>query len=202
MLADPSLWVVAAGNLFAIAMALVYRWDMGEVMFIYWTQSVIIGLVNAWRIFTLKEFSVEGMQSNGRPLTETAGTKISMGLFFMAHYGLFHLVYFMAMQDKFALSLDYAADTLVMVLCMAMFFGVHGYSFHHNRRRDFRDAKPHLGTLMMYPYMRIVPMHLTVMFGMMTAWGLILFMALKTGADCAMHVIEHSIFRRPERRKN
>ena len=47
---------------------------------------------------------------------------------------------------------------------------------------------------MFTPYLRIVPMHLTIIFGGLMAHtnaGLLLFGVLKTVADVAMHAVEH-----------
>lgn len=47
---------------------------------------------------------------------------------------------------------------------------------------------------MFTPYLRIVPMHLTIIFGGLfvhTGAGLLLFGTLKTAADVAIHVVEH-----------
>lgn len=56
-----------------------------------------------------------------------------------------------------------------------------------------------LGTLMFYPYLRIIPMHLTIIFGSMMGEGkVVLFMILKTVSDAAMHMVEHALFRKPE----
>jgi len=55
---------------------------------------------------------------------------------------------------------------------------------------------PNIGTMMFFPYLRIIPMHLTIIFGSDYAKGssgaLILFLVLKTIADLIMHMIEHA----------
>ena len=47
----------------------------------------------------------------------------------------------------------------------------------------------------MFPYARIIPMHLTILLGSYFVGGaegtLIIFLALKTLADVLMHMIEH-----------
>lgn len=57
-----------------------------------------------------------------------------------------------------------------------------------------------LGTLMFLPYARVVPMHLTIIFGGMlardSAFALLLFCSLKTAADVLMHYVEHRVLQR------
>lgn len=55
--------------------------------------------------------------------------------------------------------------------------------------------------MMFFPYARIIPMHLTIIFGgMLSEWTfaakttLALFMLLKTFADVIMHVVEKKGF--------
>lgn len=53
---------------------------------------------------------------------------------------------------------------------------------------------------MFYPYLRIIPMHLTIIFGhAMDQSAMVLFMILKTLADAGMHMIEHHLFRKPRK---
>ena len=46
-------------------------------------------------------------------------------------------------------------------------------------------GKPNLGKLMFLPYLRIIPMHLTIIFGIMgdSTFSIVFFVALKTVAD-------------------
>ena len=48
-----------------------------------------------------------------------------------------------------------------------------------------------------YPYLRIIPMHLTIIIGSsVAAVALPLFIGLKTLSDAGMHAVEHALFRR------
>lgn len=198
---DASLWGVVASNIISIVMALIQGWDLGEVMWVYWAQSVLIGLINFYRMLTLRDFSTEGFRSNGKPVPETQGAKRGVAFFFLFHYGFFHFVYAIFLTQRLSLfSLDH--NTLFfLALCAAGFAGAHGFSLARNLTRDFKDRRPNLGTLMFYPYVRIVPMHLTIIFGAAVSglahgdmFVLVVFMLMKTVADAMMHLIEHSLF--------
>ena len=41
---DPPLMSLIAANLLTIAFAIIGNWDLATVLFIYWAQSVIIGI--------------------------------------------------------------------------------------------------------------------------------------------------------------
>ncbi len=197
---DPSLWAVVLGNIISIVLAYYQQWPLGQLLWVYWAQSVIIGVTNVIRIRSLKAFSTEGMRMNNRPVPETDKAKREIANFFVLHYGGFHLLYALFIWQKLPLT-DVDLTLMVGLLIGASgFAGSHAYSLRHNLSRDFRDKKPNLGTLMFYPYLRIIPMHLTIIFAAnIDSLGLMIFMGLKTLADAGMHIIEHYMFQAPDR---
>jgi len=184
-------------NLIAIALALLEGWDLDELMLIYWAQSVIIGIFSFRRMLDLKEFSVEGMRQNGRVMQANEATKKSTAWFFAVHYGFFHFIYLMFLLGNERLI--FGGSWFFLLLCVAVFFFNHRYSFQIHRERDAR-RKPNIGTIMFFPYLRIIPMHLTIIIGgamgHASTAALLLFLILKTFADVVMHKIEHSAWRK------
>jgi len=90
--------------------------------------------------------------------------------------------------------LDGAMDLLLVLAC--------GLSCGFAQRRTFRQqvaadagGRPNLGVLMFLPYLRIVPMHLTIIFG--AAGGsvvpLLIFIPLKTLADIGLDALDRRI---------
>lgn len=192
---DLSLWALLLSNLLSIGMALAEQWNVNEVMWLYWVQSVIIGLTNYWRILTLKDFTTEGMTTNGRPVPSTHAAKIGIAHFFLIHYGFFHLAYAVFLTQRSSDDATVQAFSSGFFFCALLLLATHIFSLNYNAKRDFKDKKPNLGTLMFYPYLRIIPMHLTIIFGA-NGGGLLLFMLLKTGADIGMHLVEHRLFQK------
>ncbi len=187
-------------NLLTIALALWQGWPVALLMWIYWLQSVVIGVFSAARILGLQRFSTEGFKSNGQSMDPTPATKRSTAIFFCFHYGFFHVGY-----AVFLLTAPMPAGEWPWVLLAgAVFLINHWQSFLRFREAD-RQGEPNIGTLMFLPYLRIVPMHLTIIFGlgfvMMASGGsgtgnsivILMFGALKTVADALMHVAEHAI---------
>ena len=196
---DPSAWSLLAANLIAIALALWERWNLAPLMWIYWGQSCIIGWFNFARILSLKEFSTENFRINNRPAAPTRGTQLFTAFFFLFHYGMFHLGYFIFMQKQRPLP---SVDHVPVLICIGVFFVNHLFSFQHNLEGD-RRQKRNIGKLMFFPYARIIPMHLTIILGAEVARGpsvLLLFLVLKTVADLVMHGVEHSQMLDPLRR--
>ena len=189
---EQSALSLVLSNIFTIAVALFEKWNLSDVMWVYWGQSVVIGYYNWRRMLCMKQFSYLGHPIH----TPTEGilriVVISFSTFFVLHYGIFHAGYFSFLYDE-RRDLSWL-DTLGVLTCIVFFAFNHRFSFHQNIEKDLR-RKPDLLTVMTFPYARILPMHITIIFGSQspskTAGTLILFLSLKTFADVIMHLIEH-----------
>jgi hypothetical protein len=188
---DPSALSLIVSNLATIVIALVQGWELSVLMRIYWAQSIIIGLANFVRILHLGEFSTRGMRINGRAVKATRQIKIQTAFFFLAHYGAFHLFYLFVLIGSVRMPPYSSAPVM---LCVALFLVNHAYSLIVNLRADLA-RRPNIGKVMFFPYARIIPLHLTIIFGSFLitgAAGLVFFLMLKTAADLIMHGVEHA----------
>ena len=187
-------WLVAS-NALTIAIALWQQWPLGLLLWPYWLQSVIIGVFSYRRMRGLHRFSTEGFRINGRAAEPTESTQRQTAGFFALHYGAFHLVYAIFLTEQKMPAQDWL---WVAVAGIAFYFN------HRDSHRRFREAdrqgEPNIGALMFLPYLRVLPMHLMIIFGVGFMGGgpfaVLLFALLKTVADCAMHVAEHRILSR------
>lgn len=190
---DRSALYLIVSNLLTIVLAVYQKWNLSEVMWIYWGQSVIIGYFNYRRILDLRQFSTSGFRINNKPAEPTRKAQKSTANFFALHYGFFHLIYmvFLVNQTK-SITRTWV---LFIIICTVMFLFNHRFSYLHNTERDMHRT-PNIGTIMFFPYLRIIPMHLTIIIGQGftkgSSKGLILFLGLKTLADLVMHMIEHA----------
>jgi len=191
-----------ASNGVTILLALTQDWNVLPLMWIYWFQNIVIGFFHFLRIRQLEEFSTEGFSMNGRPAQPTQETKHHVARFFLLHYGTFHLAYFVFLlvfsRTGMFSSADENAfgsgDLTYVVLAALVFLGNHIFSYFYNRPRDI--GRPNIGTMMFYPYARVIPMHLTIVLGWLLSSRLLFFLLLKTLADVIMHVVEHRILLR------
>ncbi len=207
VLKDPSLLAILLGNLVSIVMALSFGWDMGQLLWVYWGQSVAIGVMNFWRMWTLKEFSTKNLKMNDEPVPETDAGKKQVATFFAFHYGFFHFGYAAFLWQEAPLAEFSQTDIVLIIAAFSAFAGSHRFSLLYNTGRDFKHKKPNIGTLMFYPYLRIIPMHLVIVFfGSLSEFEtsakmLLLFLGLKTLADVSMHIVEHRIFQKHPKEK-
>ena len=183
---DPSGWSLLAANLVTIVFALVQDWSLPVLMWVYVGQSIIIGCSNLARIVGLPLCYTEG----GAQRNVTAGGKIGLGLFFVFHYGGFQAGYLLFLATELGLP---RADAWEVGLCVGIFLVNHAYSCLHNWPAD-RSRRRDIWSVFLFPYARILPMHLTIVFGLFlahSAGALLFFLVLKTLADLAMHAAEH-----------
>ena len=199
---------ILLSNAVAIAVAMFQNWDLRPLLTLYWCQSVIIGVFNFLRMIRLENFSTEGFTSNDEPVPETPQGKWSTAIFFAFHYGFFHLGYLV-----FVVGIAFGGqgdatfggpwepgllDWFWLLVGVGSFLIGHWFSFRRNVAADLA-GRPNIGTMMFLPYARIIPMHLTIIFGFWMGsnrGALLLFMLLKTGADFLMHVVEHRVMQK------
>jgi hypothetical protein len=151
----------------------------------------------------LRDFTTENFKLGDQPAQPTAGTRVFTALFFAFHYGFFHLVYaiFLACNifDRIApraVAAPAVRTAAVFDLNLALFLAHGLYAFLS--RRDWAVPRQNIGTVMFAPYYRIVPMHLTIIFGGFlcgffgTGAVLYLFLLLKTASDVVSHLVSRA----------
>lgn len=192
---DGSIWVLLLVNIVTLVVAVYDHWSTVALMAAYWAQSVIIGIANVFRMLALDKFSTENFRVGGKAVDPTPAVKRQTASFFALHYGIFHLAYlaFLLKQGRSGQVFDgwFWACTLAFALN-------HLWSYRYNTQLD-RQGTPNIGTLMFTPYLRVLPMHLTIVIGALfitSSAGMILFGVLKILADVAMHLIEHAQLRK------
>jgi hypothetical protein len=190
-LRDLSLLPLLISNGLAIWWAVHDHLSLQTVMMIYWGQSVAIGVVNVLRILALRDYSTGDFRLGG-PLSPSAGTKLKVAGFFVLHYGFFHIVYLVFILA--AMTRGRVDVNVPFVFYGAGLFAgtdLIALALHWNEQTRGRD----IGQVMFAPYLRIVPMHLAIIFGGFVNYhpGLTLglFQGLKTVADVFTHMVQH-----------
>lgn len=200
LIVDGSAWALVGANVLTLALAWYHDWVAAQLMLIFWVQSTLIGCSYLARILSLERFSTEGMLVNDQPVAATPQTRAKVAAFFAVHYGGAHVTYLLFLVVVFHVEtvIDPWLGVSVFVYTLN-----HLFSFEYNRALD-RQGEPNIGKLMATPYIRILPMHLTIILGAMIAgspYVLLLFGLLKTIADVAMHAVEHQLLRKPAPRR-
>ena len=172
----------ALANLATLAMASWQHWSLGALIWPYWMQSVAIGVFNAHRMLHLQRFSTEGLKMNDQPVQADARGKGCTVAFFCMHYGFFHVIYLTFLS---AMARPTTAEWRWIGYSGALFVLTQLLNHRAQLAEDARGT-PNLGSLMFLPYLRILPIHLTIIFGLPfkdSRSALWLFGILKSIAD-------------------
>ncbi len=186
ILSDKEFWLILTFNL---AILISYFYDQtsaSTIVLLYYLQSVLIGV----QYFTRLLF-----------LAKKQGTSYGLPFFFAFHYGFFHFVYLfflITMISDLPGAVDYNVTKYLLFALLANTL----FSTISDIRRD-RESPATPAFVMFQPYLRIVPMHLLIIFGFNSEsdleWAFLLFIGLKTIADAVMHIIVNKTYlqRRP-----
>lgn len=90
---DRSAYFLIISNLITMILAVYDKWNLNEVMWIYWGQSIVIGYYSWRRILDLRQFSTIGFRVNDQSVKPTRETQKKTATFFAVHYGFFHFIY-------------------------------------------------------------------------------------------------------------
>ena len=151
-------------------------------------QSIIIGFFQMLRILSLKKFSTDKFTINNQPASPTTQTKIFTAFFFAFHYGFFHFIYAIFLSNFFT---NLPFDFTYLLTGGLIFFLNHLFSFYQDKVIDQQKVQ-NIGQIMLFPYTRIIPMHLIIIFGaLLGPPTLIIFLLFKTLVDILMHTIKH-----------
>lgn len=195
----PGLLGIVASNLLAIGLAWWQHWPLVTLLWPYWLQSVVIGWYSRKRILALGPFSLAN--TSGFDKGSDEATKRSTANFFVLHYGAFHLVYAFFLWNLTRHGMHGMAayhvsplDIAFMAAIAVSFILTHRATYERIMAAD-QQGRPNIGGVMFLPYLRILPMHLTIILGVAAGYtgGVLLFAVLKMLADVLMHWIEYRI---------
>ena len=138
---NPALLFLLVGNLYCIWYYQKYPGGFATVVWIYWFQSVIIGLFNFLQLLTFTN-KMPGAVS----IENTQGTVTRNGCqawFFLVHYGGFHLAYFFILLFKFDV---FSVKKIVLLIGIAVFLLESLLNFI-SVKRDEKTVEVNMGIL-------------------------------------------------------
>ena len=182
LLQDKSLWILLALNIWCIIYYLQNPSEFGSIVWLYWAQSVFIGIFNFLDILTLPTHPVN-------PGAYESGSKGCSAFFFLFHYEAFHVAY-----SIFIVS-GYRVNPRFILIALTGFIFNLGLQFVQHKIVQ-RSLPVNVGKMFFMPYLRILPMHLMILAPVfLHIQASVLFLVLKTLADVIMYVLTTPIYK-------
>jgi hypothetical protein len=179
---DPGFWLLIGINVY-----LIYHYFQSPQLFttliwLYWSQSVMMGLFNCLDIITVRA-ATAAPGSKEQP--GLAGTRVGVAIFFAAHYGVFHFVYSMFLVT---MKPQYPIDWALFRYFLIAFFVGQVITFVQHKVQQRKNGSS-IGAMFFLPYLRILPMHFTILIpAFFHNAPLGVFLVLKCIADVAMYI--------------
>jgi hypothetical protein len=207
-----SLWFLVGVNLLPIVGVLKFGWDVGDIVFLYWFENLIIGALNVVRILLAQPATPFGVSlPAGTQLPPGFGAAVGaikyfMAPFFAVHYGFFcygHGMFLASMFHKGRDTIEMTRSMLhepAMLVAVAALAASHLFSLIRNYigRGEYRRVD--LSKLMFRPYGRIMVVHVYILaagfalqFYKSPAIAIVAFVLVKIVVDAAMHRRERAL---------
>lgn len=189
ILNNPSILFLLAGNIYCIWYYENHPDAFPTIVWIYWFQSITIGIFNFFDLLTIKNYNASDIKMNNQPV-QTAN-KGCIAWFFLFHFGFFHLAYAIFLLVDLGIS---AVSKKMLLLGIAVFFLESVINFR--RQKQLEQTVPfNLGIMFFLPYFRIIPMHLMIILPTFFGWKpSLLFLGLKMGADILSFLLYQHIY--------
>ncbi len=146
--------LLIASNVLVLVLALVQKWNVADLIWIYWFQSVFIGFFTVVNIVLLKNPAQLAAHPVGWVLI--LFYKLFVAGFFALHFGGFHTIYAVFLKDLIP------APSPDIVLVGAAIFLIEQWIDFVIRWFKHRLPFTEGGELFTMPYARIIPMHFVI----------------------------------------
>jgi hypothetical protein len=203
---DLSTWVLIATNIITITAAYLQHWSFSTIIWVYWIQTLIIGLFAFLRAVSIADLTPVKTQWLRLRLRGAGGLR--SGLLFLSHFtivqGCLTFILWMLIGPVTAV------NSTILLSSAVLYFGNHLFSYVYHVKRD-PALRKNIGLSLLRPYLRLLPLLVSFLFAgiiiaafylmedqqLVPVAYLVLFV-LKTGADVIAHTFEHGV---PHRRK-
>ncbi|MFZ5425107.1 MAG: DUF6498-containing protein [Patescibacteria group bacterium] len=198
-------------NLIPVFGVLFLGWNLGQILVLYWSENLVIGILNILKILRAKGVPKPGspatLRVNGKPVNpRSPNYSISLASFFALHYGIFTAGHGVFVFTYFAQNYSLGFTELFWGFCSLFVSHWISYRVNYIGSGEYLKATP--DSQMLQPYKRIIILHLTIILGgafiqnsgVSTAQSIIPLLVLvgvKTFIDVSKHIAEHTKFLKP-----
>jgi hypothetical protein len=156
-----TVWPDALAFLVGLGIAWISGWGTGDLIWSLWLSSLVVGYAMiVWTIFNQSEASVAGIVGG-----------LFLLAFFTVHFGMFHFVHSMFVNQFFPLGTGSRGDTPDYWVVFANYgiwlpvaFFAERSAFRRSKSQGKGLQSAEAGKLMFKPYVNVVRLHLLIFF--------------------------------------
>jgi hypothetical protein len=200
----PTSFLLIIVNIIPLIGVIFLGWNPFDLVLLYWFENVVIGVYTLLRLLIAKGETGSRLTvtASGQELAHPFGHPLGLAGFFSMHYGIFTLVHGIFIFAFFgsSTSLFNLNGLIVLLTFLVGITTSHGISFLYNflYKGEYKVYSP--WHYFASPYGRIIPIHLTIIFGAMIeasfpntpALITFLFVGIKIAIDLYGHIKAHS----------
>lgn len=188
---DTGFWTLLGWNIFLVYYQYQHPETFKTILWIYWAQSVIIGFFNFIDILTLQKVETGSWKEDDKTVSDTRA-KGCASFFFLFHYGFFHLGYlifiFAFIKTTGPFNFNFFVLSVAIFLLSQLIWFI-------RRKTVYKNVPGNIGKMFILPYLRIVPMHLTILLpAFIGVSAITIFLVLKTLVDVLFYLIANKQF--------
>lgn len=180
--------IIMLNNFVLFISTIIFDLTIYELMAIFVIQSVMVLFFAVGRMRALDKLSIIGITVNNRSIEPTEKEKNKLTFLFILHFGALNAAYTLLVMSKThdVYSLGFGVTLFCAVITFFMYLKKKNEIFIENDKKE----KINIGTLMVYPYLRVIPMHLTIIFSAFYYNGILMFLILKCIVEIFIDQIE------------
>ncbi len=179
---DPALWVLIGINAYLVYHYYQHPEVFTTLIWLYWAQSVLLGFFNFLDMLTVRSIAQPNPLDPDAPRSTM---KRSSAFFFLFHYGFFHVAYLIFIGT---MKISGPIDFGLFKYFLAAFIAGQIITFVQHKIQQ-RTIKADMTKMFFTPYIRILPMHLTILVpAFMHISNMGIFLILKAIADVVMYM--------------
>ncbi len=191
VLTDPGFLVLIGINAYLVYHYYHHPEIFTTLIWLYWSQSVLMGVFTFFDMLTVQKVRTDPANPAGalfkqdQAATKETTSNRPSAFFFLFHYGFFHVVYLVfisTMKRTGPFQWEFFKYFILAFLIGQIF------TFIQHKVAQ-RQAKTDMGAMFFIPYLRIIPMHLTIILPSFLGIGNMgIFLILKSAADIVMYI--------------
>jgi hypothetical protein len=191
--------LLLGANVVALVCAISFRWNLFEIVLLYWIQALIVGVFQRQKIKDMVTYARHPRRAKWFRAHGTSLMQEGLHNGFAGIYGVFWAGVTVTLLITFFKSDRLAVDVATVLSASSAFIFVHWWSYRSNKPTDEQRVID-INVLILPMARMLLPLHVfcVVMDLDITTNPTTTFtwMSIKTAADLGAHIVEHNQSRR------